>query len=336
MSAKIVLIKGSDAIVRNDEARKAVSAFVGDADRTLMVEELDEEAYRIDDAFEINRLVDAAQTAPFLTDYRVVVGRHLGRFSKKDDVAALVRYLEAPLDTTRLVLVWEQGLAPKQNTTPAPPKSLLEALKAAGATIVDATVPGGQGAGKWLDAHLSASSVSFDAAARRMIAARLGEQRSRVTSLLSTLESVFGPGAGLTAEQIEPYLGERGSVTPWALTDAIDKGDIAQSLDKLSRLHGAGDMHAMQIMFVLHKHYSQILRLDGEHVRDEKAAAKILGIKGFPAKKAMTQARRLGSANTTRAIQLLAKADLDLKGATAMPDNVVLEVMVARLAALSR
>ncbi|MCU0272805.1 MAG: hypothetical protein MUE34_06205, partial [Acidimicrobiales bacterium] len=56
----------------------------------------------------------------------------------------------------------------------------------------------------------------------------------------------------------------------------------------------------------------------------------------FPAKKALTTARKLGSEKIARAITLLAGADLDLRGVRAWPDELVLEVLVARLAALSR
>ena len=46
--------------------------------------------------------------------------------------------------------------------------------------------------------------------------------------------------------------------------------------------------------------------------------------------------RRLGSARIARAITLLAEADLDLRGATGLPGEVVLEVLVARLSRLAR
>ena len=56
----------------------------------------------------------------------------------------------------------------------------------------------------------------------------------------------------------------------------------------------------------------------------------------FPAKKAMTQAHRLGHDGVVRSMALIAQADLDLRGAQAWPDHLVAEVLVARLARLSR
>ena len=55
-----------------------------------------------------------------------------------------------------------------------------------------------------------------------------------------------------------------------------------------------------------------------------------------PAKKALGQTRRLGHDRIVRAIDLLAEADLDLRGGKAWPDHLVLEVLVARLATMSR
>jgi DNA polymerase III subunit delta len=55
----------------------------------------------------------------------------------------------------------------------------------------------------------------------------------------------------------------------------------------------------------------------------------------FPARKAMTQAARLGPAGVARAIELLAAADLDLRGLKEWPDGLVLEVLVARLSRLA-
>jgi DNA polymerase-3 subunit delta len=88
-------------------------------------------------------------------------------------------------------------------------------------------------------------------------------------------------------------------------------------------------------MATLHRHYAAMLRLDGSGIRDENEAAAVLGMAPFPARKALTQARRLGTKGISRAIELLARADLDLKGLREWPDYLVLEVLVARLSRLA-
>lgn len=333
-----VLIKGNDDTLIAKAVSDTVGELVGDGDASLMVEELTEDHYRLEnDEFAIARLVDAAQTPPFLTGRRVVVGRHLGRFTKAADVDTLVTYLESPLETTALVLVWERGVTPKHDRLSGVPKSLTEALSAAGAQIVDCGIPSGRNASAWLDRQLEAADVRIQPAAGALIAEHLGEERSRVINLLDTLTAVYGPESDLGPDEVAPFLGEVGDVPPWELTDAIDSGRIDVALDKLHRMLDGGERHPLQIMATLQTHYLRILRLDGAPVAGEKQAAELLGMKGstFPAKKALAQSRRLGSDKIAQAVRLLARSDRDLRGEVAWPPALVMEVLVARLANLA-
>lgn len=333
----VTLLKGNDETLLSKAVSSKVAELVGGGDASLMVEEVTEDQYRMEDeSFALTRLVDSAQTPPFLTDHRVVVGRNMGRFTKAADVESLVTYLESPLPSTNLVLVWEKGVSPKQDRLGAIPKSLAAAIEGAGGKVVDVGIPGGKGAKNWLDAQLKSASVRLDGSAKAAIIDRLGEERSRVVALLSTLEAVFGSDEVLSAQQVEPFLGESGDVPPWELTDAIDSGRIDEALEKLHRMLGSGGRHPLQIMATLQTHYLRMLRLDGAPVAGEKQAAGLLEMKGstFPAKKALTQTKKLGSANIKKAVELLAEADRNLRGEIAWPPDLVVEVLVARLANL--
>ncbi len=338
------LIAGDDPILVGEAVSSAVDELVGEGDRGLMLELLTEAEYRTDDGdWDLARLLDAARTPPFLTERRVVVGRHLSRFSKKGDYAPVVAMLGEQLQTTDLVLVWERGVDPKVDRMPALPKALKEAAELAGATVVQTSAPRGKGGGDWLRDRLGASTLELDRGAIAAIDDLLGEDRSRVVGLIRTLEGALGEGATVTADDVATFGGEKGSTVPWALDDAIDKGDVAGALAILPRLipysgvpterNGA----AFRLVAVLHKRYSNMLRLDGVGVPDEKEAAAMLGTKGstFPAKKALQQGRKLGTAKLTRAIELLADADMSLRGTKDWPPELVVEVLVARLASLS-
>ena len=54
--------------------------------------------------------------------------------------------------------------------------------------------------------------------------------------LVALLESTFGAGASLDADDVLPYVGESGTVAPYVLTNAIDAGDSATALSTLHRL----------------------------------------------------------------------------------------------------
>jgi len=336
VAAPIHLVKGDDPVLIGDAVGDLVGALVGDGDRSLMVEELDATSYEDDRGdYAISPLVDAAQTPPFLTERRVVIGRHASVFSTGDSVASLVAYLADPLPTTALVVVWEKG--PKSGArTAAVPKKLGEAIKAAGGVVHETKSGTGRQRTAWLDEQLAASPLDLDPSARALLAEHLGEDVSRLRGLLATLASTFGTAARLSASDIEPYLGDAGDMAPWDLTDAIDKGDAKTALDVLARMLGAG-RHPLQIMGSLHGHYGRIVRLDGSGAGSEAQAAEVLGIKGstYPARKALDQARALGPDRIHEFILLLAEADLDLRGAKAWPSELVVEVLVARLASRS-
>ncbi len=331
----VLLIKGDDPTLVAQAVRRAVTDFVGDGDRSLMVEEVGEEQYQPDGADpELTPLVNAAHTPPFLTERRVVVGRNLALFTRAEQVAPLVEVLTDPLPTTDLVLVWEKGSA--SNRLGAVPKKLKEALKTAGAEEIDAAPSQGKGRKSFLDERLSTAAVRLDGPAKRLIADQLGDDVGRVESILEALHSAYGDGAALGPAEVGPYVGPASDVPPWELTDAIDDGDIGTALDKLGRMMTGGDRHALQVMATLHGHYQRALALDGAGARDDKEAAAILGIKPFPARKALNLSRRLGSQRLATAIGLLAGADLDVRGASAVPDATTMQVLVARLARLSR
>ncbi|MFW2383747.1 MAG: DNA polymerase III subunit delta [Acidimicrobiales bacterium] len=332
----IEFLKGDDPTLVAQALSKVVDHLVGDGDKSLMVDEITEVQLMGDGGpASIAALVTSAQTPPFLTERRVVIGRHLGIFSKQDEVAPLVRYLADPTDSTDLVLVWEKGTATQR--LPAVPKPLKEALKAAGATETDAA-PKGKGRKALLNQHLAEAAVRLDGGAKALITDRLGDDVGRAAAVLDALASTFGEGAGLTSGDVEPFLGEASDVPPWELTDAIDQGNISVALDKLHRMMGGGERHALQILATLHGHYQRALALDGAGIASEKDAAALLGMKGstFPAKKALSLSRSLGSEKLREVFSLLATADLGVRGATAIDTDTLMEVLVARLAALSR
>jgi DNA polymerase-3 subunit delta len=326
--APVYLVRGDDAVVLRDAVRDLVHRLVGGGDASLLVEEIGEEHVRgDDDEPDVGALVAAAQTPPFLTERRIVVGRDVSAFTKGEHVQPLVDYLADPLSTTTLVLEWASGRVPK---------ALLDAVARAGGEQVDASP--GRKLGDWVAEQLREAGLHVDPKARSRIVDWLGEDAAKLVSLIELLTGAFPEGAKLDLDAVDPYLGEEGSVPPWELTDAIDAGNIDVALRKLERMIGGGGRHPLQIIGVLHGHFSRMLRLDGADVTGEKDAAALLGLRGstFPARKALAQSRRLGHDGIVRGIELVAGADLDLRGMKDWPDALVLEVLVARLARLAR
>ena len=317
------LVRGDDPILLSDAVRDLVHELVGDGDVGLVVEDVGGD----DGESTIAAAVDAAQTPPFLTDFRIVVLRDVGRFTT-EAVGPLTAYLEAPSEWTSLVLVGGGGQTSQK---------LTNAVKKVG-RVVEAGVPRAkQARDAWWADRLRAAPVTLDRQAADLVAAHLGEDVGRLGALLELLEAVHGTAARLTADDVAPHLGDAGAVAPWDLTDAIDGGRIGDAIALVRRMVNGG-RHPLAIMATLHGHFARLLRLDGGGFRDKKAAAQALGLDAkqeWRADRLLGQARRLGHDRVAEASTLLARADLDLKGTREIPPDAVMEILVARLARLS-
>ena len=310
-----VAITGGDASLVSEEAHKVIDELAGGQDHMLVVEEL-----RMGEETPPTAIVDACRTPPFLGDRRVVVVRDAGALDA-EGAAAVLEYLGEPLDTTSLVLIEGGG---KVST------KLINAVKKIGRVVAIGDLSKDGARRSWIDDHLAAAGVKFDRGAKDVLSEHLGEDLGRLRGLLEILETTYGTGATVSADDITPFLGEAGDVAPFALVDHLDAGDYEKALRLTRRLVGAG-RHPLAIVAILHRHYGAMLRLDGMNVRSKDQAGEILKMHPFPAGKAMAAGRRLGSERVAEAITLLADADLDMRGDSELPPEMVLEVLVARL-----
>ena len=326
--APVHVVKGADEILLAEAASELVHRLLDGAERSEHVDEFS------GDEYELGAAVAAAATVSMFGD-RIVLARNCGRF-KSEDLDPVVTYLADPSATSTLVLVWDRPLASGAKSNPVP-KKFADAVVGAGGEIHDAGMPSGKAREAWVRDQLAASSVTLEPRARQLLLEQLGDDVNRLGGILTVLAATYG-AASVSAEDLEPFLGEAGSVPPWALTDAIDSGDVASAVANVRRMLGGGERHPLQVMSSLHTHYERMLRLDGSGVRGEKEAAALLGMKGstFPAKKALAATERMGHDRIVRAVVLLAQADLALRGRTEQSNGSVMETLVGRLAALGR
>jgi DNA polymerase III subunit delta len=321
-AASSYLVKGDDASLVAQATRDLLAEVVGDRDHSLVVEEIGGAS---GEDINVGAVVDACLTPPFLVDRRVVVVREAGRLLTAD-VPRLVEVVKDPLPTTVLILVGGGG---------AVPPALTKAVKASGQVIDVATTKAGDRKA-WLHEHLRSGPVKLEPKAADLLGQHVGEDLGRVEGLLGALAAAYGPGARISADDLSPYLGEAGSVPPYELTDAINSGQPGDSLIVLHRMLASGGMVPMQILTILHRHFAAMLALDDDHISGESEAAQILGVAPFIARKALDQSRRLGSARIADAINLIAQADLNVKGGTGLTPELVMEILVARLARQTR
>jgi DNA polymerase-3 subunit delta len=279
-----------------------------------------------EDELMIAPVLDALFTPAFLADRRIVVLRDAEHLDASQ-AAELAARLAEPFAPNVLVL----AVVGK-----ALPAALVKVVKARGREIDTSPGSSSKARAQWLAEQLQTAPVHLDPAARHLLETHLGEDVSRLHALLDVLTAAYGEGGRVTPAELEPFLGEEGGAPPWDLTDALDNGDVKTSVLVARRLLGPGGRHPFQLLATLHKHYGAMLRLDGSGITDPGAAATLLDMSPYPARKVLAQGRRLGADRIARALSLVADADLDLRGVVEWPNELVIEVLVARLAQLAR
>jgi DNA polymerase-3 subunit delta len=345
------LVQGADPTLRDREAQRLIAELLGaddhsfalddhtmvskrraGADDTAPEPEAEDDNGGTGGATEMPAfaaIVNALQSPPFMTASRVVVVRETGGLNAEQG-RWLAEWIADPLDGVHLVLVAGGG------RTPA---ALDKAVKAH-ATVVG---PAAEKTADVLTRELKDVHLRIAPAAASRVAEHFGDDAGRVPELVDLLQSAYGTDQVLDLETVESYLGELGTAGRFDLTNAIDRGDLGTALEILHRLLSATSssqpkpLHPMQVMSTLVFHYQRLLRLDDPSIVTKEQAATALGMKSaggarFP----LDAARRLGTDGLREAIGLLAQAELDLRGASGLDERTVMDVLVARLAALSR
>jgi DNA polymerase III delta subunit len=337
-------VQGADPSLRDREVQRLVGELLAGEDRTLALEEHEIPARRrasddadadgesergATDVGEFALVMNALQSPPFMTAHRVVVVREIGNLTT-DQAKWLAAWIEAGSDTARLVLVAGGGRTPP---------SIDKAAKAH-ATI---TAPESEQVDKVLARELGDAGLRLEPEASTRLLGHLGEDAGRVPELVEVLNARYGTDVTLAVDDITDYLGGVGTVGPFELTNAIDRGDVATALEVLHRALTATSArepkatHPFQVMAMLVRHYQRLLRLDDPSITTGQQAADALGMRSaggarFP----LEASKRLGTSGLREAMQLLARAELDLRGYGGLDERTVIDVLVARLAALHR
>ena len=319
----IFLITGEDPRTVSAKLTDLTAQLVGDGDRNTMYESHDLENGIADEReAAVANAVMGAQTSSLFGDERVIVLRSIHE-ATVEQLRPLLEYLLEPIESNHLVLTSSGKLA----------KSTTDALKKAGATTFATSPPRQKNEiVTWFQEYLTEAGLKLDPGALSVAVTWLGQDQARLPSLIEVLTSTYGTNKKLSAEDIEPFLGQRGTVPIWDLTDAISASNPANAIAVLHRMLGSGESHPLQLIASLSTHYTKLLKLDGLESPSKEDVFAIVATKSdFMANKTLALARNMGSKNIASAFVLLARADVDLRGGKDLSAELIMEILVARL-----
>jgi DNA polymerase III subunit delta len=188
---------------------------------------------------------------------------------------------------------------------------------------------------RWITAESERSGVRFDPDAARELADALGSDMMLIASEWNKLVLYAGEKRQVTLGDVETMVLAAKQRSLYELTDAISAKDTRRALELLQGLLNAsdgGEDSAIGHLYMLARTFRQMLVILEKNVRDSRAIWQALWqgfrMPPFAADDLIRQARRYKSSREiTRALRLIARADLELRSQP--PDKrLVLERLV--------
>lgn len=222
-----------------------------------------------------------------------------------------------------------------------PANTRLYKAVAADGLIIDCNAPRGARLTRWLSTWAKQTHrVQLPPAAAEMLVEMIGPELGLLDQELAKLALTVGGDEKITPELVSRSVGGWRAKTTWVMLDAAMAGDVRGAIMQLDRLLASGESPVGllgQISASLRRLAAAtrlVLQAEAAGRRPNlRGALEQAGIRSFVLQKAERQLRHLGRQCAAQLYRWLIQADLDLKGASAMPPRLILERLIVRLAA---
>jgi DNA polymerase III subunit delta len=327
-----------DEIFLYERCRRAVlETLVSPELRDFCLSELDLAETNI---FEV---LDRAQTPSLMAPFQVFFVRGLKalytRGAKKDEFAAIEEYFRSPNPQCVILFIADYIRIPSDpRRMDMEDKNRYERIRETlgdWCGMVELARADEADALRWIVAESERNGIRFDADAARELADALGADMMLIASEWNKLTLYAGDKRHVTLGDVETMVLAAKQRSLYELTDAISAKDTQRALLLLQGLLNAsdgGEDSAIGHLYMLARTFRQMMVILEKNVRDSRAIWQALWqgfrMPPFAADDLIRQARRYKSSREiTRALRLIARADLELRSQP--PDKrLVLERLV--------
>jgi DNA polymerase-3 subunit delta len=287
--------------------------------------------------------LDRAQTSSLMAPFQVFFIRGLKglytRGAKKEEFAAIEEYFRSPNPQSLIIFIADHIRIPSDpRRMDMEDKNRYDRIRETlgdWCGIVELARVDETDALRWISSESEKNGVRFDADAARELADALGADMMLIASEWNKLVLFAGEKKHVTLGDVETMVLAAKQRSLYELTDAISARDTARALKLLHGLLNAsdgGEDSAIGHLYMLARTFRQMLVILEKNVRDSRAIWQALWqgfrMPPFAADDLIRQARRYKSSReVTRALRLIARADLELRSQP--PDKrLVLERLV--------
>jgi DNA polymerase-3 subunit delta len=295
----------------------------------------------------IFEVLDRARTPSLMAPFQLIIVRGIKalytRGAKKEEFAALTEYFRSPNPQALILFIADHIRIPSDlRRMDLQDKDRYERIRETLGEycgVVELGRVAEQDAIRWVIDSAEQRGARCEQDAARELVDALGTDMMLIASELEKLVLYVGEKRSITLGDVETMVLAAKQRSLYDLTDAISAKDKPRSLALLDGLLNAsdgGEDAAIGHLYMLARTFRQMLIINEKNVRDSRAIWQALWqgfrMPPFAADDLIRQARRYKSRRElTRALRLVARADIDLRSSP--PDKrLVLERLVIDLA----
>ena len=160
-----------------------------------------------------------------------------------------------------------------------------------------------------------------------------GTELGLIDQELAKLAAYVGAAPSIDTTAVEKLVGGWKTETTWKMLDAVRDGQMSIAWELLDKLLTAGEP-SLRLLGGVNYTFRPLgkateLSRQGKPLPEALAAG---GVKPFNVQQMIPYLKRIGRPRAERILTCLLAADLDLKGASALPDRIIVERLLAQLA----
>jgi DNA polymerase III subunit delta len=269
----------------------------------------------------------ALSAMTFAVGRRFVIADGVERWKDADVETVAPLLASLPPDTTVAFFAREEGRS-------LVPKALHKAVEKAGGSVAAETTVKPWELPKWVAEQARRAGLELDKGAASALVHRVGDRQQRLLREVERLALELGPGATLTADDVEAIAASSAERKVWSLADALVARDARTAVTRFLELREQGERLPGLLYWMTTR-----LRLAHEVVTrlevGESTAAVKKGLRMPPkaASEFVAHAQRSDAEHLREAIARLADLELDTRGGGTLSEDTAALRTIATIAA---
>jgi DNA polymerase-3 subunit delta len=171
------------------------------------------------------------------------------------------------------------------------------------------------------------------APAAQLLVELIGPEMGLLAQELAKLSAYVGEAGRIDSGDVDRLVGHSRAEQVWTIFDAIGAGQTGEALTVLDRLFDQGNP-PQAILGAFSFQMRMLARAGRLHAQGKPLPTALAeaGVSGWRVEKVQAQMRHLGLRRLSRLYDWLLEVDLGMKGGSQLPERVLLERLVVRLA----